>query len=35
MLGKRLDTGSFVVAVACLTIVTETSGTALGQQGVA
>ena len=33
MFGKRLDTGSFVVAVACLAIVMETSGTALAQQG--
>jgi hypothetical protein len=32
MLGKRLDTGLFVVAVACLAIVMETSGPAFAQQ---
>jgi hypothetical protein len=35
MLGKRFRTGSIVVAIACLAIVTERSGTALGQQGTA
>src|SRR3954462_10714954 len=35
MFGKRLGTGSLVVAVMSLAIVTGTSGTALGQQGAA
>jgi hypothetical protein len=33
MLGKRLDTGRFVVAVVCLALVLETSGPTLAQQG--
>ena len=33
MFGAGLGAGSFIVAFACLAIVMETPGTALGQQG--